>query len=1647
MGGKSSTSTQSVSIPPSVLAQYNSVNQKADATANTPFQQYSTDPNAFVAPINAQQNAGIAGVNAAANQAQPYFSQATSTLNDAQAAAQPYYSNATSDVTGAQSVGTGLAGASLGALGSATTAASGLNNAANQNYSAAYANAQPYNAAATTEALAGGQAVNADPITGQQINQYMSPYLQDVLGSESAVLNQNNQQQQAGQLGNAITSGAFGGDRAGIGAANLEQQQNLANANIYSGILNTGYNNALATAQQQQGVNLGASQANRTAAQQTAASLQGLGQQEYSQGTGLASAQQGLGQQEYSQGANTASQLAALGQQQFGQGVTAANTQAGLGQDVYGTGAATSAALANLGTGAQSAAEQGAQAQLAAGTLQQQTTQAGDTALYNQFEQQQSYPFQVDQFLANIAEGTGALSGSTTTTNQPGSLFSDERLKEDVQTIGKTFDGQNIVKFRYKGDNKTQIGLIAQDVEKKHPEAVGLAGGYRTVNYDKATQHAASRGHFAGGGLARAAFAYGGEPGLPGMGAGDLSAILQSQQQMYAPYAGGGLYGGTAGSAPHGGSSYVPQGTLPVSHLAVANGNLPAQPSALDTLDKLSKVADNPLVSKGIGAAQDAVSGWMQGQGGSDAAAPTSDVVSTDSINDMLSNGLWGSGNARGGAIKRAAGGLAEADLPYSGQGGMDIPDSSPTATLPVPGALPKQSDSGLGDIEDIASTIAKFLPHKRGGAVRDHFADGGVTDDLSPDSPTPTDPADAGIHSLLANLLGGNSPDDAAIQSPQVSFANPTTASTPPASVPTGEGSAPGAPVAHALSLAKNAVQTAGLTLANIPGGTLRLIAKAEGTGKNPTSSAQGLYQIIDPTFVGAFKQMFPDRAAGMTKQQILALRSTPEGNDLSAQMGPFLAKQNMAALQQHGFEPSAPNVYLAHFLGPSGAIKVLSADPSTPLSSGLVGPEAIAANKSILAGKTAGDVRQWAANRLQQVASRQGRARGGLAGRGHYDDGGDVSDDPMGTGAPTRDAKGDIVPVPFPPPPSAPGPSDNIAVGDVVPDAPAAPTGLAGGSVDKAFSDSAPAADTGLAGVDDSSAPPSGGLASAGAATTAPAHQSILDDLKKPEVFIPILTGLAAWASAPTRNPLTALAVGAGAGANAYQAQRAYELQQQQLAQHQQEVNIAQQNVNYTPQRLAIERTSAGAGAMQAQTQAASQAMQLFDANYSQIGKIGSDGLPMYRSATGQELTQTEYGNVRKNYLASMLGRFGTGGAGPLGAASSLSGPDTGGGNASPNIPAVPSVPVSGASPGGVGNAQPVGGNGGAGAYAPVGGAGAVVAPGPKPQAGVAPGGSTLKAKLASGAYMGSQQPLPPVDESQIDPSTDPVVLMRDGQALIQNGGSDAMRALGQSKLKMAQDIMSGAQPALDKNGQPYTGYVQRAQAQGVNNAVTASYGDQIKAMNDASTAFATQYPAQQQILNSLTRIYSETNTNRLSEDWADLIGKVSSVPGLSGVVSPAVRQYQDATDEAHKDAARQAIVQAVASNMASHAPAAALAQTNLTVPGPQMGPGARYNLVGQMQALLNLSHDQYSDWAQNKGRVQDVSSYQNDWVSEHPIQKYEQQAYDRIDPFPGMTPQEMAQHPRHPQSPSDLAGKPSGTPFVVPSGPFKGQIRYTP
>ncbi len=173
---------------------------------------------------------------------------------------------------------------------------------------------------------------------------------------------------------------------------------------------------------------------------------------------------------------NNAQQTALASQQQQLQGSQGLGALAGVGSGInQGWG--------QLGTGFQNLYNSGASAagQIAgalspffgaAGTNMQSSGTSSGTG-------KTSTPF-------NWLDFGGALGSAAIT------AYSDARIKENIQPVGILFDGQTpVFSFNFKGDPKPQIGLIAQEVGERMPEAVGQDDrGVLTVNYDLATRPA-----------------------------------------------------------------------------------------------------------------------------------------------------------------------------------------------------------------------------------------------------------------------------------------------------------------------------------------------------------------------------------------------------------------------------------------------------------------------------------------------------------------------------------------------------------------------------------------------------------------------------------------------------------------------------------------------------------------------------------------------------------------------------------------------------------------------------------------------------------------------------------------------------------------------------------------------------------------------------------------------------------------------------------------------------------------------------------------------------------------------------------------------------------------------------------------------------
>lgn len=155
--------------------------------------------------------------------------------------------------------------------------------------------------------------------------------------------------------------------------------------------------------------------------------------------------------------------------------------------------------------------------------------------------------------------------------------------------------------------------------------------------------------------------------------------------------------------------------------------------------------------------------------------------------------------------------------------------------------------------------------------------------------------------------------------------------------------------------------------------GGIIGKIRQAETGGLvNPyvsnlagASSAFGPYQFTRDTWIQTYRKVNP--RTGLSDAAIWNQRTNPELNERLMQR---LTADNAASLEKAGIPVNAPTAYLAHFLGAGGAVKLLRADAYTPVEQ-ILDKKQINANASILRGKTAGQVAQWAVGKMEGGAA----------------------------------------------------------------------------------------------------------------------------------------------------------------------------------------------------------------------------------------------------------------------------------------------------------------------------------------------------------------------------------------------------------------------------------------------------------------------------------------------------------------------------------------------------------------------------------------------------------------------------------------------------------------------------------------------------
>lgn len=281
---------------------------------------------------------------------------------------------------------------------------------------------------------------------------YMNPYTQNVINTTLPIMQQQTDQAINQANTQAAANRAFGGTRSDVQQGIIRSQGALNEAQMAAGLNQAGFNAAT-------GLLSGDVNAQNAAA--------------------LANAQQNL------------------------QAQTTNAANANIAQSIRQAGAQ---GLLSTAAGQQGANTNDINNLLTTGTVAQTTQQAQDAAAYQQFQQAQQWPRQqlgvLLSALGMTPYDTTTMSSGTSDTKTSSSpdfmmaglgglsllrgLFSEDDDKTDVKKLGKMPGTDlNAYAYRYKDDPKTYpkvVGIMASDVQKKHPSAVKRVGGKRVID-------------------------------------------------------------------------------------------------------------------------------------------------------------------------------------------------------------------------------------------------------------------------------------------------------------------------------------------------------------------------------------------------------------------------------------------------------------------------------------------------------------------------------------------------------------------------------------------------------------------------------------------------------------------------------------------------------------------------------------------------------------------------------------------------------------------------------------------------------------------------------------------------------------------------------------------------------------------------------------------------------------------------------------------------------------------------------------------------------------------------------------------------------------------------------------------------------------
>ena len=155
-----------------------------------------------------------------------------------------------------------------------------------------------------------------------------------------------------------------------------------------------------------------------------------------------------------------------------------------------------------------------------------------------------------------------------------------------------------------------------------------------------------------------------------------------------------------------------------------------------------------------------------------------------------------------------------------------------------------------------------------------------------------------------------------------------------------------------------------------------IRVESNGDPNAKNSRSTAIGLGQFLEETWLDMIRAHRPDLAKGRSQEEVLELRRDAK---IAREITARFTERNAGMLRKRGLPVTPGTLYLAHFAGAAGAVAVLMAmeDADAALvmanadATGRTKREKIVKANPFLERFTVADLRNWADRKMQAPGS----------------------------------------------------------------------------------------------------------------------------------------------------------------------------------------------------------------------------------------------------------------------------------------------------------------------------------------------------------------------------------------------------------------------------------------------------------------------------------------------------------------------------------------------------------------------------------------------------------------------------------------------------------------------------------------------------